>query len=145
MLGDAVGLEKIKFNHDVVSVENKSDEAICHFSNGDSYETDVMIGAVTFRPNDHYAYRFRPILDLNDIDVGSTAQTGFYVAGGWLSFIPIGNEKAYWFGSVSGANTIEEFIDFFSSRTKMPIPQTLSKTLRGLLVHSSLLDVDGVP
>lgn len=159
MLGDAVGLEKIKFNHDVVSVENSGDKAICHFSNGETYEADVIIGAdginskvreqliggVTFRPNEHYAYRFRSILDLSDIDVDPAAQTGFYASEGWLSFIPIGKGKAYWFGSVSGANTFEDFIAFFSSWTRTPIPKTLSSTSRDLLVQSPLQDVDGVP
>jgi FAD-dependent urate hydroxylase len=104
-----------------------------------------LIGGVTFRPNDHYAYRFRSVIDLNDADVDPAAQTGFYASGGWLSFIPIGKGKAYWFGSVSGANTFEEFIEFFSRWTETPIPQTLSNTSGDLLVQSPLLDVDGVP
>ncbi|MGI9477580.1 MAG: FAD-dependent monooxygenase [Hyphomicrobiaceae bacterium] len=159
MLGDAVGLEKIRFNHDVVSVETEGDKAICHFSNGDSYEADAIIGAdginskvreqliggVTFRPNEHYAYRFRSVIDLSDVDVDPAAQTGFYAREGWLSFIPIGKGKAYWFGSVFGADTFEDFIEFFSSWTKTPIPQILNNTSRDLLVQSPLLDVDGVP
>jgi 2-polyprenyl-6-methoxyphenol hydroxylase-like FAD-dependent oxidoreductase len=159
MLSDAVGVERIKFNHDVVSVENAEDKAICNFSNGERYEADVIIGAdginsnvreklaggVTFRPNEHYAYRFRSVIDLADVDVNPAAQTGFYAPGGWLSFIPIGQGKAYWFGSVSGANSFEEFIEFFSSWTNTPIPQTLGNTTQDLLVQSPLLDVDGVP
>ena len=159
MLGDAVGLDKIKFNHSVVSVENTGDKAICHFSNGKTYEADVIIGAdginskvreqlvggVTFRPNDHYAYRFRSTIDLDDADVDPAAQTGFYAPEGWLSFIPIGKGRAYWFGSVSGANTFEEFIEFFGSWTKTPIPKILQNTNRELLVQSPLLDVDGSP
>lgn len=159
MLSDAVGLERIKFDHDVVSVETRDDTAICHFSNGDTYEADVIIGAdginsnvreklvggVTFRPNEHYAYRFRSVIDLDDVDVDPAAQTGFYAPEGWLSFIPIGQGKAYWFGSVSGADSFEDFIDFFSGWTNTPIPQTLGNTPRELLVQSPLLDVDGVP
>lgn len=159
MLGDAVGLENIRFDHDVVSVENAGDKSICHFSNGETYEADVIIGAdginskvreqliggVTFRPNDHYAYRFRSVLDLNDVDVDAAAQTGFFASGGWLCFIPIGKGKAYWFGSVSGANSFEEFKEFFSSWTKTPIPGILSNTSKDLLVQSPLLDVDGIP
>lgn len=159
MLGDAVGLEKIRFNHDVIAVENVGDKAVCHFSNGENYEADVIIGAdginskvrellvggVTFRPNEHYAYRFRSVIDLDDIHVDPAAQTGFYAPEGWLSFIPIGKGKAYWFGSVSGAETFEDFIDFFSSWTRTPIPKTLNNTSRDLLVQSPLQDVDGVP
>lgn len=159
MLGDAVGLENIKFNHDVVSVENAGDKAICHFGNGNSYEADVLIGAdginsqvreqliggVTFRPNELYDYRFRSVIDLSDVDVDPAAQTGFYAREGWLSFIPIGKGRAYWFGSVSGAKTFEDFIDFFGGWTKTPIPKTLNNTSRDLLVQSPLQDVDGVP
>ena len=159
MLGDAVGLERIKFNHEVVSVENVGDKAMCHFSDGQAYEADVIIGAdgihsrvreqlfggVTFGPNEHYAYRFRSVFDLNDVDVDPAAQTGFFAAGGWLGFIPIGKGKAYWFGSVSGANSFEEFTKFFSNWTKTPIPQTLSNTPSDLLVQSPLDVVHGVP
>ena len=45
MLVDAVGLENIKFDHDVALVENMNDKAICHFTNGQCYEADVLIGA----------------------------------------------------------------------------------------------------
>ena len=45
MLSDAVGLEKFRFDHDVVSVENAGDMAICHFGNGESYQDDVLIVA----------------------------------------------------------------------------------------------------
>lgn len=159
MLGNAVGLENIRFNHEVISVENADDKAICHFSNGEAYEADAIIGAdginskvreqliggVTFRPNDNYTYRFRSNLDLNDVDVDPAAQTGFYSVKGWISFIPTGKGKAYWFGSVFGANTFEDFFEFFSSWTKTPIPQTLSNTPRELIVQSPLLDVDGIP
>jgi len=132
---------------------------MCHFSDGEAYEADVIIGAdgihsrvreqlfggVTFGPNEHYAYRFRSVFDLNDVDVDPAAQTGFFAAGGWLGFIPIGKGKAYWFGSVSGANSFEEFTKFFSNWTKTPIPQTLSNTPSDLLVQSPLDVVHGVP
>jgi len=159
MLSDAVGIENIRFDHDIISVENVGDKAICHFSNGNSYEFDVLIGAdginshvreqliggVTFRPNELYAYRFRSVIDLSDVDVDPAAQTGFYAREGWLSYIPIGKGKAYWFGSVSGAESFDDFIDFFSSWTKTPIPETLSSTPPELLVQSPLQDVDGIP
>ena len=159
MLGNAVGLENINFNHDIVSVENANGKAICHFENGDTYEADVLIGAdginsqvreqlvggVSFRPNELYSYRFRSVIDISDVDIDPAAQTGFYSREGWLSFIPIGKGKAYWFGSVSGAETFDDFIEFFSSWTNTPIPETLINTPSDLLVQSPLQDVDGVP
>src|SRR5690606_3185816 len=116
MLAESFGLDRIKFSHEVVSVENKKDKAICHFSNGASYEGDLVIGAdgiysvvreqlaggVQFRRNEHHAFRWRAIVDLDLVDVDPAAQTGFYAPGGWIAAIPIGNNKAYWFGSASG-------------------------------------------
>lgn len=159
MMVDAVGLENIKFDHDVASVENINDTAICYFTNGQSYEADVLIGAdginskvreqlvggVNFQPNELYAYRFRSIINLNDVEVDPAAQTGFYDRGGWLSYIPIGNGKAYWFGSVSGAESFDDFIEFFSSWERTPIPETLKRTKPELLVKSPLQDVNGIP
>lgn len=159
MLAEAYGMDRIKFGHEVVSVENRSDKAVCHFSNGESYEGDVIIGAdgiyseirkqliggVEFRPNEHHAYRWRAVVNLNDIDIDPAAQTGYYAPGGWMSVIPVGNGKAYWFGSASGATNIDEFIDFFSSWTETHIPKTLSITPREAIVESPLYDVDGSP
>jgi 2-polyprenyl-6-methoxyphenol hydroxylase-like FAD-dependent oxidoreductase len=159
MLAEAYGMDRIKFGHEVVSIESASDKAVCHFSNGESYEGDVVIGAdgiysairkqliggVTFRPNDHHAFRFRSVIDLKEVDVHPAAQTGFYTRGGWLSVIPIGNGKAYWFGSVSGATNFDEFVAYFGSWTKTHIPRTLSITPRETVVESPLFDVDGSP
>ncbi len=159
MLAEAFGMERIKFGYEVTSVESKGDKAICHFSNGESYEGDVVIGAdginsaireqliggVTFRPNDHHAFRYRAVVSLDDVDVDPAAQTGFYAPGGFISTIPVGNGNAYWFGSVAGAKNLDEFIRFFSSWTKTHIPNTLSITPRETIVESPLLDVDGSP
>jgi len=159
MLAETYGMDRIKFGHEVVSVENKGNKAVCHFRNGESYEGDVVIGAdgiysairkqliggVTFRPNDHHAFRFRSLIDLKDVDVHPAAQTGFYTRGGWLSVIPIGNGKAYWFGSVAGAANFDDFVAYFSSWTKTHIPRTLSMTPRETVVESPLFDVDGSP
>ncbi len=159
MLAEAYGMDKIKYGYEVESVEDRGDKAVCVFKNGESYEGDVIIGAdgiysvirekliggVSFRPNDHHAFRWRAVIDLEKIDVDPAAQTGFYSPGGWLSVIPIGNGKAYWFGSVSGAANLDDFMEFFSSWTKTHIPRTLSITPRDLIVESPLFDVDGSP
>jgi len=159
MLAEAYGLEKIKFGYAVSSVESKNDSAICHFANGESFEGDFVVGAdgihsvireqliggVQFRPNDHHAFRFRSVIDLDQVDVDPAAQTGIYTTGGWISVIPIGNGKAYWFGSVRGATNVDEFIAYFSSWTGTHAPTTLSLTPRESIVASPLFDVDGSP
>ena len=159
MMVDAVGLENIKFDHNVASVENNGEKAVCHFTNGQSYEADAVIGAdginskvreqlvggVNFQPNELYAYRFRSIIKLDDVDVDPAAQTGFYDRGGWFSYIPIGMGKAYWFGSVSGAETFDDFVEFFRGWERTPIPETLDKTKPEALVKSPLQDVNGIP
>lgn len=159
MLAEAFGMDKIKFGYEVTSVESLGDKAICHFSNGESYEGDVVIGAdginstireqliggVTFRPNDHHAFRYRAVVSLDDVDVDPAAQTGFYAPGGFISTIPVGDGKAYWFGSVAGAKNVDEFIQFFNSWTNTHIPNTLAITPRDAIVASPLLDVDGSP
>ena len=151
--------DRIRCDHEVTSVENVDDKAICHFANGESFEADVIIGAdginstirehlvggVDFRPNDLYAYRFRSLLELSSVDIDPVAQTGYYASTGWLSFIPIGKGRAYWFGSVTGANTFEDFCAFFGSWVKTPIPDTLKNTPEELLVQSPLDVVIGVP
>lgn len=159
MLAEACGTERIKLGYEVTSVEDQGDKAVCHFSNGESYEGDVIIGAdginsivreqliggVSFRPNDHHAYRWRAIVDLVDVNVDPAAQTGYYASGGWLSVIPIGNGRAYWFGSASGATSVDEFVEFFDSWTNTHIPRTLSITPREAIVESPLFDVTGTP
>lgn len=159
MLVDAYGIDKIRFGYEVSSVEDKGDRAVCHFANGESYEGDLIIGAdgihsvireqliggVSFRPNDHHAFRFRSVIDIDMVDADPAAQTGIYTAGGWLSVIPIGNGKAYWFGSVRGASNVDEFIDYFRSWTRTHIPKTLSLTPRASIVESPLFDVAGIP
>lgn len=159
MLANAYGVDEVKYGYEVSSVEDKGDKAICHFTNGDSYEADVIIGAdgihsiirdqliggVKFRPNDHHAFRFRSVIDLDKVDVDPAAQTGIYTPGGWLSVIPIGNGKAYWFGSVRGATNLDEFLQYFRSWTRTHIPKTFSITPRETIVESPLFDVDGIP
>lgn len=159
MLASAYGMDKVKYGYEVSSVESKGDRAICHFTNGESYEADVIIGAdgihsiirdqlaggVKFRPNDHHAFRFRSVIDLDKVDVDPAAQTGIYTTGGWLSVIPIGNGKAYWFGSVRGATNVDEFQAYFASWSRTHIPKTFSITPRESIVESPLFDVDGIP
>ncbi|MCK1336669.1 FAD-dependent monooxygenase [Bradyrhizobium sp. 38] len=159
MLADSCGTDLIRFGHEVASVESGSDRAVCHFSNGSSYEADFIIaadgifsavrqklvGGVRFQPNEHHAYRWRAIFNLEQLDIDPAAQTGFYAPGGWIAFLPIGSGKAYWFGSVSGAKNPDEFLDYFSSWTNTPISRAFSFTPKDAIIQSSLDVPEGLP
>lgn len=152
MLAQACGADHIHFDHEVTSVETSSDSATCHFTNGGQYQGDFVIaadgiystirekllGPMQFRHGEHHAYRWRAIFDLAELDIDPAAQTGYYAPGGWIAFLPIGNGKAYWFGSVTGANNTDEFMAFFASWHNTPIARAFSITSPETVIQSSL-------
>src|SRR5690625_7237149 len=114
MLAEAVGYENISFGYQVTSVENTDSGVVCHFENGESAEGDVLIGAdgiystirdqlaggVSFRRNDHHAFRWRAIFDIEKGNIDRAGQTGFNFERGWLETIHIGDVQAKGFGAV---------------------------------------------
>jgi len=159
MLAEAVGMDRITLGHEVVSVYNEGDKAVCKFANGAVHAGDLVVGAdgiysavrqhlvgdVRFRKNEHHAYRVRALIPLADVGVDPAAQTGYYSPDSFLSVIPIGNGMAYWFGSVTGAGNIDEFIDHFSSWTHTHIPNTLRITPRETILENELHDFENRP
>lgn len=159
MLAESFGLDEIQFGHEVVAVETAHDQAVCRFGSGATYQGDFvlaadgifsairekLIGGVKFQLSEHHAFRWRAVFDLDLLDIDRAAQTGFYAPGGWVAFLPIGNGKAYWFGSVSGATTTDQFLEFFGSWTNTPIPKAFSITAREAIIQSSLDIPEGLP
>lgn len=159
MLAEALGADALRFDHQVVSAETACGKARAHFSNGTSYEGDVLIaadgihsvireklvGRVAFYPSEHHAFRWRAIFDLDELDIDPAGQTGYYDPAGWVAFLPIGNGKAYWFGSSSKASTTNEFIELFVSWKNTPIPKALRITPREAIIQSALDVAEGLP
>ena len=73
------------------------------------------------------------------------AQIGYFEPNAMFSTIPIGNGMAYWFGSVTGATCVDDFINYFSSWSKTHIPNTLRITPRETIVDSDLYDFETLP
>jgi 2-polyprenyl-6-methoxyphenol hydroxylase-like FAD-dependent oxidoreductase len=157
MLTQALGEDRVRYGHELVSVRNEGDKAICEFANGAVQAGDLvvaadgihsvarqkMVGDVKFRKNEHHAYRVRALIALADVPEADPAgQTGYYAPGSFLAVIPIGKGMAYWLGSVAGANTIDEFIGNFSSWTDTHIPRTLRITPRDSILENELHDLE---
>ena len=159
MLAEAVGMDRIKFGHELTSVHNEGNKAVCTFSNAEVHVADLVVGAdgiystvrqrligdVEFMKNEHHAYRLRALISLSDVDVDPAAQTAYYESKSFLAVIPIGAGMAYWFGSVTGASCIDEFIDHFSSWTNTHIPNTLRITPRETIIENALYDIETRP
>lgn len=159
MLANAAGYQRINFGFEVVSARNEGDQAVCEFANGETRSGDLviaadgiysnirtsLIGDIPLRKNPHHAYRLRALLNMADVDVDPAAQTGIFAPGAIFSVLPIGNGMGYWFGSVSGATNIDEFIHHFDSWTDSHVPGTLAMTPRESIVESELNDFERLP
>ena len=159
MLAEAVGMDRIKFGYELISAYNEGNKAICKFSNDEVHSADLVVGAdgiystvrqrligdVAFKRNEHHAYRLRALISLSDVDVDPAAQTAYYDPHSFLAVIPIGDGMAYWFGSVTGATSIDDFVNHFSSWTNTHIPNTLRITPRETIIENALYDIETRP
>ncbi|MBM7487894.1 FAD-dependent urate hydroxylase [Bradyrhizobium sp. USDA 3686] len=159
MLAAALGTSRIKFGHELVSARNDSDKAICEFENGEVYTGDLVIGAdgihsrvrqqilgdIKYRRNEHHAFRMRGVVPLFQVPVDPAAQTGYSDEKSFFCVVPLADGMAYWFGSVAGATSIEEFIDHFSSWKHTHIPNTLRITPREAILENELYDFETPP
>ncbi|MFA7439228.1 FAD-dependent oxidoreductase [Castellaniella sp.] len=159
MLADAVGYENIRFNTEIVSVRQEGDKVYCTASDDTTLEADAVIGAdgvhsrvrtslvgdVALRENEYHAFRCRAIFDISETSFARDAQTGAYDEDGFVSVIPIGKSKAYWFGSVNGARTLDQFVDTVSRWKVGELPELVASTSKGVILENHLQDFGGIP
>ncbi|MEO6985342.1 MAG: NAD(P)/FAD-dependent oxidoreductase [Paralcaligenes sp.] len=159
MLADAVGLEHIHFNTEIVSIEQDGDKVYCLTKDDKTLEADAVIGAdgiysrvrtslmgdIALRENEYHAFRCRAVFDITETSLARDAQTGSYSDDGFVSTIPIGKSEAYWFGSVNGARSIEDFIDTVSRWNVPEIPQLVASTSKEVILENHLQDFGGIP
>jgi len=159
MLANAVGYEHIRFSTEITSVKQEGNKVFCTTSDGTTLEADAVIGAdgihsqvrhsvqreVGLRENEHHAFRCRAIFDLGETSLATDAQTGLYDENGFVSVIPIGQGKAYWFGSVNGAHSIDEFIHTVSRWKGPEIPELVASTSKEVIIENHLQDFGGIP
>lgn len=159
MLADAVGYENIQFNTEIASVRQEGDKVYCTTKDDNTIEADAVIGAdgvyskvrtsligdVSLRENEYHAFRCRAIFDLTETSFARDAQTGGYGEEGFVSVIPIGQGKAYWFGSINKARSIDEFIEAVSHWKVPGIPEIVAATPKDIILENHLQDFGGIP
>src|SRR5690625_4827025 len=116
MLARHAGFENIKFNHELIDYEDNGQKVICHFSNGKSYEGDLLIGAdgihskvreimqgtIDYHLHSFHAYRWRGVVSVQDIDFDHKANLQVYGGDAFFGTLGIGDGKAYWYASGPG-------------------------------------------
>jgi 2-polyprenyl-6-methoxyphenol hydroxylase-like FAD-dependent oxidoreductase len=159
MLADAVGYQNIRFGTEITNVKQEGDKVYCMTDDGGTLPADAVIGAdgvysrvrtslvgdIPLRENEFHAFRCRAIFDLNTTSLARDAQTGLYDEGGFVSVIPIGKGLAYWFGSVNGARSFDEFSRTVSTWRGPEIPEIVTSTSKDMILENYLQDFGGIP
>src|SRR4051812_5985085 len=125
MLADALGVERIRFGHELASIREERQRVVCTFANGEELAGDLMVGAdgiysttrtclfgpMSHRPNPHHAYRWRGHFRLADSDaVDGEAETEVFGGRAFFGTIPTGDGRAYWFASGPGLDSEDDFM-----------------------------------
>ena len=141
MLADALDAGEIAFNTTAVGYTQTHDKVTVHFEDGRSADGDVLLGAdgigsqirnamlgevPTF--TDEGIVRWRGVFATAEAGVPANVQADVYGAEGHFGWIPIDATHAYWYGSVGGLSTFDEFRAVYDTWTNTPVPQIIACT-----------------
>ncbi|MBT6119384.1 MAG: hypothetical protein HOH66_16085 [Rhodospirillaceae bacterium] len=154
MLSDALGQDKLRLGHELVSVQQDGSEAVCTFGNGETMRGDVVLGAdgVTsvarnsvFGPQEFSAdeqMRWRGLFNVADADADPNTEVEVWGTDGHFGCLPIGGGKAYWFAAADGlTQDVEEVVDFFGSWRGSLVPAVIAATDKSTIIRNSLRDL----
>lgn len=159
MLADALGLEHIRFGHDLVDVRDEGSSVVCVLANGDELEGDLLIGAdgihsvvrtrlygpLLHRENPHHAFRWRGLVQLADTDIDAYAETEVFGGRAFFGTIPVGDGRAYWFASGPGINDLDDFMACFGAWERTHVPGTIAASAQDEIHPTKLLDLAEPP
>lgn len=159
MLARALGMEQIKFDHEVVDIRDEGSRVVCVCANGDEHAGDLVIGAdgihsatrallygpLPYRENQHHAYRWRGVVRLSDTDVDPVAETEVFGGRSFFGTIPVGDGLAYWFASGPGIETFDEFVACYGSWKDTHVPRTIAASPQDSIYQTKLYDVAELP
>jgi len=113
ILLEALGSEKLRDGHQLVSVE-QDDDVVCTFANGERARGDLVLGAdgigsivrASIFGEQEFStdvlVRWRGLFNLADVDVDPLSEAEVWGEDGHLGYLPIGGGRAYWFAAAYG-------------------------------------------
>lgn len=139
MLATALDPHEIEFNTTAVRYSQTDEAVTVHFQDGSSAEGDILLGADGIgsqirnamlgkvpRFTDEGIVRWRGVFETARAGVPTDVQADVYGAEGHFGWIPIDSTHAYWYGSVDGLSTFDEFRQVYDTWTNTPVPQIIA-------------------
>lgn len=152
MLLGALGSEKLRLGHQLVSVEQDA-EVTCKFANGEVARGDLLLGADGIgsivrssiageqKFSTDTLVRWRGLFNLADVDVDPLSEAEVWGPDGHLGYLPIGGGRAYWFAAADGiTQDPDAVIEHFSLWQGSPVPGLIAATDKSTIIRSDLHD-----
>lgn len=138
MLAAGIEEEEIVFETTVTGYEQTADAVTVHFAGGGSATGDLLLGTdgVGSRIRNHMLgglpeftdegiVRWRGVFECAQAGVPTDVQADVYGPEGHFGWIPIDATHAYWYGSIGGLSTFEEFHSVYSTWSDTPVPKII--------------------
>ncbi|MGE2712675.1 FAD-dependent oxidoreductase [Mycolicibacterium litorale] len=141
MLAAALDPNEIEFNTTAVGYAQTDENVTVHFEDGRSAVGDVLLGADGIgsrirnamlghvpRFTDEGIVRWRGVFETARAGVPADVQADVYGAEGHFGWIPIDSTHAYWYGSIGGLSTFDEFRGVYDTWVNTPVPQIIANS-----------------
>jgi FAD-dependent urate hydroxylase len=154
LIAEALGLERIRFEHDLEQFVDSGDSVECQFANGTTETGDFLIaadgafsrarrqlfGEIPFRADEQL--RWRGLFNVDDAKIAPHHQEDVIAPDGHLGWLPIGKGRAYWYAAGDGLNDRETALARFNSWTKTRVPEIVAVTPLESIIRNELFDLD---
>lgn len=152
LLAEHLGEDSLHFEHEIVSYEERENDVVAHFSNGESATGDLLIaadgvysalrkqmfGESEFKTDKHV--RWRGIFQVEDAQIHPLHEVDVIGEHGHLGWLPIGRGLAYWYAAGEGLDTKEQALNYFNSWSGSMVPQVLKATSDESIIRNELMD-----
>lgn len=138
MLADALAPEEIVFNTAAQSYTQSESEVTVHFADGGSATGDLLLGTEGVGSKirnqmldgvpeftDEGFVRWRGVFECARAGVPNDVQADVYGPTGHFGWIPIDATHAYWYGTLEGLSTFEEFQSEYNTWANTPVPKII--------------------
>ncbi|WP_202912235.1 FAD-dependent oxidoreductase [Nesterenkonia muleiensis] len=139
MLADALEDGDIIFNTTAQSYTQTAEDVTVHFADGGSETGDLLLGTEGIGSKirnqmlggppeftDEGFVRWRGVFECAAAGVSTDVQADVYGANGHFGWIPIDATHAYWYGTLGGLSTFEEFRNEYNTWSSTPVPKIIA-------------------